>query len=137
MIEAWTTDSSEQVMLASTIVSSSQLRLPPGSDNMSSVNMVVHIRDMLNGVTQFDMQSVVVVPDVAGISTLVNVLQQSSTATINTNPIIQLLADGNQNTVGQVITSLSQVFNEMNSRNVETAVASKWISNFFRSEPLF
>ena len=124
-------------MLASTSVSSSQLQLPAGSDNTSLVNVVVHIRDMLNGVTQFDMQSVVVVPDVAGISTLVNVLQQSSTATINTNPIIQLLAGGNQNTVGQVITSLSQVFNEMNSQSVQTAVASMCISDYFRNKPLF
>jgi hypothetical protein len=128
MIEAWTTDPSKQVMLASTTVSSSQLQLPAGSDNTSSVNVVVHIRDMLNGVTQFNMQSVIVVPDVAAIATLVNVLQQSNIEAINTNPIIRLLAGGNHNTVGQVLTSLSQVFNEMNIQSVETAVTSNCIS---------
>ncbi len=124
-------------MLASTIVSSSQLRLPTGRDNTSSVNVVVHIRDMLNGVTQFNMQSVLVVPDSAAIATLVNVLQQSNVEAINTNPIIRLLAGGNQNTVGQVLTSLSQVFNENNIQSVQTAVASKCFSDRFRNKPLF
>ena len=137
MIEAWTTDSSKLVMLASTTVSNSQLQLPAGSDNTSSVNVVVHIRDMLDCATEFDMQSVVVVADLASIGTLVNVVQQSSIGAINTNPIIQVLAGGNPNTVGQVLTSLSQVFNEMNSQNVETAVASKCISGSFRNKPLF
>jgi hypothetical protein len=134
MIEAWTTDSSKLVMLASTTVSSAQLQLPAGSDNTSSVNVVVHIRDMFDCVTEFDMQSVVVVADLASIGTLVNVMQQSSIGAINTNPIIQVLAGGNPNTVGQVLTSLSQVFNAMNSQSVGTAVASKCINDCFRNK---
>ena len=70
------------------------------------------------------MTSVNVIPDSAGINDLINNIQSSSNATI-TNPIIQLLASGNQNIVGQVISSVSQQFNKMNSDNIDNAVSSK------------
>ena len=41
------------------------------------------------------------------------------------NPIVQLLASGNQNTVGQVISSLSQEFNKKNTETMTNAVSSK------------
>jgi hypothetical protein len=41
------------------------------------------------------------------------------------NPIIQLLASGNENTVEQVLTSLAQQLNEMNIENVDRAVSCK------------
>ncbi len=89
--------------------------------------MIASIRDMLDSVTEFQMQSVVVVPDSTAMGTLINVLQQSSNGA-TTNPIIQLLAGGNQNTVGQIIASVSQILNEMNSAQVQTAVASEFCS---------
>ncbi len=36
-----------------------------------------------------------------------------------------MLASGNQNTIGQVISSLSQEFNKINNQTVENAIASK------------
>ena len=117
-------------MLASTPISHIQLRLPAGDVNTSFVNIIVQIRDILNCVTQFSIYSVIVVPDLAVVGTLVNVLQQSSTQAINKNPVIQLLSGGNQNTIAQVLTSFSQVFNVMNKQSVETAVASKTVNLF-------
>jgi hypothetical protein len=114
-------------MLAFTPISTFQLRLPARNSNGSSLNMIASIRDMLDGVTEFEMQSVVVVPDLTAIDSLINVLQQPSKGA-TTNPIIQLLAGGNQNTVGQIITSVSQILNEMNSQIVQTAVASEFCS---------
>ena len=113
-------------MLAFTSAIQSQLLLPAGDDNTSSVNIIVHIRDILNCVTQYDIYSLIVVPDTVGINTFVNVLQQTNVEIINTNPAIQLLAGGNPNIVGQILTSLSQVFNEMNIQSIETAVSSKY-----------
>ena len=46
-------------------------------------------------------------------------------STAYSNPLAQLLASGNQNTVGQVLTSLSQVFTKMSSQSVASAVASE------------
>jgi hypothetical protein len=114
-------------MLAFTPISTFQLRLPAANGNGSSLNMIASIRDMLDSVTEFQMQSVVVVPDSTAMGTLINVLQQSSNGA-TTNPIIQLLAGGNQNTVGQIIASVSQILNEMNSAQVQTAVASEFCS---------
>jgi hypothetical protein len=41
MNTAWTTDSTEPVVIGSSIVSSSQLRLPAGDLNTSSVYIIV------------------------------------------------------------------------------------------------
>ena len=70
------------------------------------------------------MSSVTVLPDSAGINDLISNLQSSSNQITN-NPIVQLLASGNQNTVGQVLTSLSQQFNKMNNENLDKAVSSR------------
>ena len=55
---------------------------------------------------------------------LIHDIQTSSNGD-TTNPIIQLLASGNQNIVGQVLTSISQQFNQMNNDLVDKAVSSK------------
>jgi hypothetical protein len=46
----------------------------------------------------------------------------------NTNPLVQLLSSGSQNTIGQVINSISQEFNKMNEENIDKAVSSKIIN---------
>ena len=70
------------------------------------------------------MSSIHVRPDSLGIADLMSSLQSSSNGLTN-NPIVQLLAGGDQNTVGQVLTSISQQFNQMNNRSIENAVSSK------------
>ena len=115
------------MMLAFSPISTFQLRLPAGNDNASSLNIIASIRDMLDCVTEFQMQSLVVMLDSTAIGALINVLQPPSNGA-PANTIIQLLAGGNQNTVGQLITSVSQVLNEMNNQNVQTAVAGKFCS---------
>ena len=115
------------MMLAISPISTFQLRLPAGNDNASSLHIIASIRDMLDGFTEFQMQSLVVMLDSTAIDALINVLQPPSNGA-TTNGIIQLLAGGNQNTVGQAITSLSQVLNEMNNQNMQTAVAGEFCS---------
>ena len=69
------------------------------------------------------MSSIRVRPDSLGIADFITTLQSSSNRITN-NPIVQLLAGGDQNTVGQVLTSLSQQFNQMNNQSIENAVSS-------------
>jgi hypothetical protein len=76
------------------------------------------------------------VHDLVATTTLIDVLQQSSVTEINTNPVIQLLAGGNQNTIGQVLTSVSQVLNELNQQSIETAVGCKYVNFFFEKKRL-
>ncbi len=110
-------------MIAFSSVSNFQIRLPAGNDNTSLINLIVHIRDIYDCVTEYNLSSPIVVPDTAAINSLIEDLQVSTSAT-NNNPIVQLLASGNQNDVGQVITSLSQVFNTMNTQSLNKAVSS-------------
>jgi hypothetical protein len=131
MNTAWTTDSTEPVVIGSSIVSSSQLRLPAGDLNTSSVYIIVLIRDILNSVTEYYMQSVVVTPDMTNIMILIDMLQQSNIELINTNSIIQLISSGDQNIVAQVLTSLSQVLNEMNNQNIDMAISSTYRNIYF------
>jgi hypothetical protein len=123
IILVWTTDRSNLLMIGFSSMSNFDVQLPAGDDNTSTVNLIVHIRDTLECVAEYNMSSVSVIPDTAGINNLINNLQVSTSA-VNNNPIVQLLAGGNQNTVGQIITSLSQVFNKMNTQNLENAVSS-------------
>jgi hypothetical protein len=102
-----------------------QARLPAGDDTTSILHLVVSIRDQLDCTTEYNISSVFVTPDSAGINDLINSIQNSPNELAN-NPIVQLLASGNQNIVGQVITSLSQQFNKMNSQSVDKAVSSKY-----------
>jgi hypothetical protein len=120
---AWTTDPLKRVMLAFTPESYSQLRMPAGDDNTSSLNLIAYVRDMLDCVAEFNMSSLTVVPDSAGIASFVDAVQNPGSEITN-NPLVRLLFSGNQNTVGQVITSLSQEFNKMNSQSVANAVSS-------------
>jgi hypothetical protein len=108
------------MILAFSAVSTFQVRFPAGTPLL---HLIISIRDTLNCIAEYNMSSISVVPDSAGIAELINNLQNPSNGITN-NPIVQLLAGGNQNTVGQVITSLSQQFNQMNSQNVENAVSS-------------
>jgi hypothetical protein len=101
-----------------------QIRLPPGDDQTSLLHIIVHIRDILDCITELNMSSVSVIPDSVGIADLINDIQSSSGG-ITTNSIVQLLASENQNIVGQVITSLSQQFNKMNIESLDKAVSSK------------
>lgn len=71
------------------------------------------IRNQLNCIIEYNISSVIVLPDSTAINDLVTSIQSASSPN---NPIVQLLVSGNQNTVGQILTSLSQQFNKMNTQ---------------------
>ncbi len=126
LLLVWTNDPSQQTIVAFSPdpVSQFQVRLPAGDDLTSLLHLIVNIRDTLYGVTEFNMSSISVLPDLVGINNLISDIQSSSGA-ITTNPMVQLLASGNQNIIGQVIGALSQQFNKVNSENLNTAVSGK------------
>ena len=111
------------MMISFSPISTFQARLPVGNDQTSLLHLIVRIRDRLECITELNITSVYVRPDSAAMNDLINSLQSSSSST--NNPIIQLLASGNQNTVGQVISSISQQFNKKNSESMNSAVSSK------------
>jgi hypothetical protein len=110
-------------MVAFSSVSTFHLRLPAGDSQTSLLQIVISIRDLLDCVVEVNMSSISVLVNTDQFNNLINNLQ-SSTNQLNQNPFVQLLSSGSQNIVGQVLTSLSQQFNQMNSQNFNNAVSS-------------
>ena len=78
-------------------------------------------------VVEVNLPSVVVRKDAVEIDQLIQSLQ-SSTYAPNSSPLVQILSSGNQNAVGQVLTSLSQHFNGINTQVLQTAADSEFYS---------
>ncbi len=116
----WSTDSTDQVMLAFSFVSTIQLLLPATNDNTSLLNIVVYIRDTYDCAKQFNISSILVESDLTGIESLLGNSQNSTN-----NAFVQMLNSGNQNAVSQVLTSISKQSNQINNQAIQTALASK------------
>ena len=102
---AWIMDDSKRMIVGFTTQTTFQVRLPAGDDHTSSVHLIVRIRDTYECITEFNLSSVRVAVDSATIDDLVNSLQSLSSSALENNPLVQLLASGNQNTVGQVVST--------------------------------
>ena len=116
-------DPSQRLLIAFSPSSIFTVQLPAGQGSSSSLSLLVSIRDTRSCVTEWNLTSIAVQPDSNAIANLLSDLQGSS-ATLTSNPLVQLLARGSQNTVGQVTSALSQQFNQMNTDNLQSAVAS-------------
>ncbi|CAF1390512.1 unnamed protein product, partial [Adineta ricciae] len=122
---AWQNDVSEMVMIAFSSVTQFQLQLPAGNEQTAMLNLVVYVRDLLDCVTEVNMSAVHVIADTVAINQLMESIQiSSSSTTLSDNPTVQLLSSGNQNIVGQVLTSFSQQLNLMENTSVAKATSS-------------
>lgn len=83
--------------------------------------MIVYIRDTADCVTVYNLSSMVIQSDLTETLNLMNNIADSST-----NPLIMLLSSGNQNKVGQVISSVSQQLNTMNDQTTDEVISSKY-----------
>ncbi|CAF1124640.1 unnamed protein product [Adineta steineri] len=120
---AWTTDISQRTIIAFSPEDNFQVRLPAGDNETSLLNLVVYVRDLAGSVTQVNISSVNIIADLTTINDLIDKITNSS-STITNNAIVRLLSSGNQNIVGQIMTSLSQEFNQMNNDNLDKAISS-------------
>jgi len=105
-----TNDPSQRLIIAFSVLSIFEVRFSADT----SIHLIISIRDTLDCITEFNLSSINVIPNSAGIIELSNSVQNA----VTNSPIVQLLASGNQNTVGQVITLISQQFNQMNNENI-------------------
>ena len=122
-LSGYAIDQDEQTILAFSSVSYFNLRLPSPNGNETRLYLAVTIRDTLDCVTSLNVSSVLVTVDVSSMTQFIDALSDS-TNTWTTNPLARLLSSGNQNTVAQVITSLSQHFNQIDERSVADALSS-------------
>ena len=108
------------IIIAFSPVPTFDVRLPAGDD----LQLVVHIRDTLNCITEYNISSVTVLPDLTSGLDLINTFRRSPDETIN-NELIQLMSTGNQNKIAQVISLFSSLLNQMTDRTIDEAVSSK------------
>ena len=107
-------------MVAFSAVSTFQVRLPVGNNPDSLMNLVVYIRDQLDCVIKYDMLPVKVLSDQTGVYDFIGNYHRSD------NYFMQLIQNGNQNTIRQVITILSQEFSKMNHENVKNVILGEY-----------
>jgi len=129
IIQGWTTNPAERTMLAFSSVPTIQVRLPAGNDQTTLLHIVAVIRDRLDCIAERNLSSVAVLSDSEGLANLVATFQNKKNTKIN-NPILQTLSSGNQNLIGQIITSVSLEFNKINNQTIESAISSKMIQTF-------
>ncbi len=108
------------MILAHTAESILSFRLPASIDPTTQLYTVVHIRDQFDCIREVHLSPVTVLADISAIEHFVNILQYS-----NDDPIWKVLISNDQNTVGQMITSISQIFTEMNYQMIENVARSK------------
>lgn len=119
------------MVLAYSSVANVQLRLPAGDNSSSLLYVAVRIRDRFNCITEYNLSTVVVRPDLQAINNFIGSIQNSSN-TITSDPMVQILASGNQNSISQIIQSLAQAFNQVNNQTIKNILASKYIRyNFY------
>ena len=119
----WTGDSEDRTIVAFSPLPTTRLRLPAGDINTSLLHLSAVIRDKMDCVTRVNL-TVVVETDSDEINRFLLSLQAPAN-----NPLVQILSSGNQNAVGQVISSLSQHFNRINTQALQDAADRSFLSH--------
>ena len=122
-VTGFTSNFNDQTMLAFSSASDFSIRLPSPDVHQTRLNLLVTVRDILDCVTSVNLSTVTVTVDMSSITQLVDQIS-SSPSVLTSNPLVRLLSSGNQNTVAQLITSLSQHFNQIDGQNVAEALSS-------------
>ena len=122
-LASYTANSDEPTIIAFSSVSDFSIRLPSPNVNQTQLKLMVTVRDTLDCVVSVNLSTVLVTVDVSPISQLIGQLYNSTSA-LSSNSLIRLLSSGNQNTVAQLITSLSQYFNQIDAQNTAEALSS-------------
>ena len=113
-------------MIAYSSVPTMQVRLPAGQANTSVLQLFVVIRDAMDCVAQANVLSAVVRTDSSAIDEFISTVQAlTPTDALNRLPLVQALYSGNQNAIGQVLSSLSQQLNGISTQSLRTVADSE------------
>ena len=111
-------------MIGFSLTPTFKLRLPVGNNKSSLINVTVYIRDKYDSFTKYYISSVNVSKDTIEIENLFKSFKDSKSA-LTSNSFVKGLLAGNQNDIGQILTSLSQQLNKINNDNLNNVVSSK------------
>jgi hypothetical protein len=102
-----------------------QARMSIGDLNSTMLHITVRVRDMLGTVTELDIQSISVVPNMIDISALISVAQSTVNISSKTSKsLLRILYGGNDNDVCQCLISVSQILNNMAKNSLLLALKS-------------
>ena len=111
-------------MIANSLTSTFQLRLPNVNRSNSLVNLNIHIRDRFDCFQQYNISDIRVQTDSTEIEHLFQLFKYSP-SDINNNSLIQSLSIANQKTNQQILISTSHQFNQINVQNLDRIASSK------------
>jgi hypothetical protein len=115
---SWREDLGEEILVVYSSVPQLSVRLPPGDEQTSQLNLFVSIRDRFDCSTRYNLTSTVYVQtDLNELNALINGMSSSS--------LLSLLYSENQNSVSQIITSFSTQLNRIDMDNLDEAISSK------------
>jgi hypothetical protein len=109
------------MMIGHTSASVIRIRLPASIDERSTLNILVHIRDRFDSISEFHLPPITIRSDYLAIKNFLDNLQKTNS---KNDTISQLLNNGDPNTLGQLTTSISQLFNEINHQAIQLAAMS-------------
>lgn len=130
-------NSTIRLMLGQTVQSTIELRLPARIHSMSVFHLTVAIRDAFDSITEVSLQPVIIHSDHSTVTSFIDAVQNSGIGLEN-DTIGRLLNSTDKNTVGQLVTLLSELFNENNDQYIELARLSiDHFSNLMKPIDLF
>lgn len=109
-------NSSNKMILSHSIDSIISLRFPASIHEISIYQIVVHILDRLDCVTEEYLPLITIHRN---LSSILHFIPKSN------DTIMQLLMSDDRNTIGQIIISICQLLNEMNDQSMKLATESK------------
>lgn len=122
----WTQTDPTPILLATTVGTDTELRLPAGDPRTSILILSVHVRDTLNGVTEEHVANVTVYRNTSEVVQLVELVQNGTINTVNqTTEVFQQLVHPDLNLQGQLFTSFSQLIKEIGNDCVHQAVKGR------------
>ena len=112
----WAEDPAERTLIAFSSIPIFEVYLPA---TVGSISLLISIRDRRDCVTEWT--------NLSSTSVQSDFNLEDSFDDFITNPFVRLLINGNQNLIGQVISSLFHYLNQLNTKNVHQAMSSESI----------
>ena len=126
----WSADPFDRMLISYSPSSSMIARLPLLDNHRSTIHLVVLICDKLGSAAEVMLPSVPIERDMSPVNSLIQELIDESSTDLNRNPVIQALSSGNQNSVSQLLASISGAMNGMNDENIQQAIESNFVLFF-------
>ena len=123
----------DQLIVGYSLLPTLQVRLPANGFNSTLVYVVTRIRDVYGAFTEIDLSPVTVIFDLNTLNDLIDGVLSAgvnlmNSSQLNRNPLVPLLASGNQNLVSQTLAAKIQALNAMSVTNSVSGLNSKRIS---------